>query len=360
MPDSALSVLVSAQNTPTDSREETEPPENTPTSLLPTETTTTFPPTLTVTSTLASEPSPTTAPSATPKLEPTPIPDFVTYDVEQTFKISNEGPSPVSTLRLTTARIQSMDPYQEVLSFEIIPPLEYKEKSDELNNQFVEFEFLNIKPGEDRLFTLKYEVTAYREQVDPGLCEGELIPGFTQPEKHIESDAEQIILLSQQLSAGAENVCQQVKAFYDFVADTLEYVPDCTREDYGALKALEYRSGDCTEFSDLLIALTRSAGIPARFIEGVVPDPGSEKHDWAQVYLPGMGWVTMEPTWGQIDGLREIYFAGTTPDHIILTTGRNLSTLNNKHYWTSRFWWNNELSQPLVKIDSVWNLSAKE
>ncbi len=193
-----------------------------------------------------------------------------------------------------------------------------------------------------------------------GLCEGELIPEFTQPEKYIESDAEQIILLSQQLSAGTENVCQQVRAFYDFVAETLEYVPDCTREDYGALKALEYKSGDCTEFSDLLIALTRSAGIPARFIEGVVPDPGFEKHDWAQVYLPGPGWVTMEPTWGRIDGLREIYFSGTTPDHIILTTGRNLETLNNKHYWTSRFWWDNSLSQPLVTIQSDWDVTPKE
>jgi transglutaminase-like putative cysteine protease len=247
-----------------------------------------------------------------------------------------------------------------VLSFEIQPPQKYKEKTDELDNQYVEFEFLNIKPGEERQFTIKYKVKAFSERADTELCEGEMIPGYTQPEKYIESDAEEIISLAEQLSEGAKDECQQVRAFYDFVAENIEYVADCTREDYGALKVLEYKSGDCTEFSDLLIALTRSAGIPARFIEGVVPDPGFEKHDWAQVYLPGTGWVTMEPTWGRIDGLRDIYFAGTTPDHVILTTGRNLDTLNSKHFWTSRFWWNNELSQPLVKINSDWNLTATE
>jgi transglutaminase-like putative cysteine protease len=293
-------------------------------------------------------------------LEPTPVPASVTYDIEQFFKITNEGPSAVSTLRLTAAKIHSIDPFQEVISYEIQPALEYKEKSDELDNQYIEFEFINIKPGEERQFTIKYEVDVYREQLSTGLCEGELIPGYTQPEKYIESDAEEILSLAAQLSEGTKDVCQQVRAFYDYVAENLEYVPDCTREDYGALKALKYKSGDCTEFADLLIALTRSAGIPAQFIEGIVPDPGSEKHDWAQVYLPGAGWVTMEPTWGRIDGLREVYFAGTSHDHIILTMGRNLQALNNKHFWTSRFWWNNELSQPLVKIDSAWNVRAKE
>ncbi len=156
-PDSPMSVLASARNTPTDSHELVEPPAETPTSPLPTETPTTLAPTSTAISTQTNEPTPTAAPSATPKLEPTPTPAFITYDVEQTFKISNEGPSAVSTLRLTAAKIHSIDPFQEVLSFEIQPPLEYKEKSDEQNNQFIEFEFLNIKPGEERLFTLKVQ-----------------------------------------------------------------------------------------------------------------------------------------------------------------------------------------------------------
>lgn len=42
------------------------------------------------------EPKPTVTPPITPEPEPTPIPAYIIYDVEQTFKISNEGPSTVA------------------------------------------------------------------------------------------------------------------------------------------------------------------------------------------------------------------------------------------------------------------------
>ena len=359
-PDAPLSAMASDRYTPTISRPTAEAPANTPLQQHPTQPPTYPASTLTPAPTHTSEPTPTSAPSQSPTAEPTTVPDSITYKVEQTFKIYNQGPASVSTLRLTAAKIQSIAPYQKVHSFEVDPALDYKDKVDELGNQFLEFQFANLSPEEELQFTINYKVEAFRERAKIDVCEGELPAEFTQPEKFIESDAEQILDLSRNLSTGAVDACQRVRAFYDFVAENIEYVPDCTTEDRGALNTLKYRSGDCTEFSDLLIALARSAGIPARFVEGVVPDEGHEKHDWAHVYLPGPGWVTMEPTWGRIDGLREVYFAGTTPDHIILTIGRNLEALNGKHYWSSCFYWDESLSQPLVKIDSDWDVIPVE
>lgn len=305
-------------------------------------------------------PTDTPVPILTSEYEPTPIPDLATYDVQQKFTISNKGPSTADQLRLTVAKIHSLGHFQKVLSFEIEPLLDYQEKSDELGNQFMEFTFNNIPSGGVKQFTVKYEVTVYRQQADLRECQGEMISTFIQPEKYIESDAGPIAALSRDLSSGTENVCQQVRAFYDFIGEYIEFTPGCDREDYGALKTLEYQSGDCTEYADLLIALSRSAGIPARFVEGLVPLPGNEKHDWAQVYLPGSGWVTIEPTWGRHQGMEDLYFAGATPTHIILTIGRNLSALNYKHYWTSRYWWNENFSQPLVKIKADWEVTQQE
>lgn len=75
-----------------------------------------------------------------------------------------------------------------------------------------------------------------------------------------------------------------------------------------------------------MIALCRVAGIPARFVEGVIYKPGTTqqidpRHDWLEVYLPGIGWVPVDPTWGRFKDKRDQYFAGADSQQIIVTTG---------------------------------------
>jgi transglutaminase-like putative cysteine protease len=101
---------------------------------------------------------------------------------------------------------------------------------------------------------------------------------------------------------------------------------------------------DCTEYSDLLIALSRSAGIPARYLEGVYLSPSDQEqlarteHAWVEVYLPGLGWTPMDPTLGRAALLRPDYFAKMPANHIIVTSGRNPSTLRGASYWNHIYW----------------------
>jgi hypothetical protein len=72
------------------------------------------------------------------------------------------------------------------------------------------------------------------------------------------------------------------------------------------------------EFSDLLIALARAQGIPARAAYGYGYDlklaaDKQENHQWVQVWLPDYGWLTIDPTWGQSG--RE--FIGRDLDHAL-------------------------------------------
>ena len=171
------------------------------------------------------------------------------------------------------------------------------------------------------------------------LCSGgEILDTFLEPYIDVESDREQIQALADELAQDQTNPCQTLEALYDYVREHITYNA-YEAGDRGAVWALEHGTGDCTEFADALLALSRAAGIPARFLEGVTyRDGGSSdltqiKHDWLEAYLPDHGWVPLDPTWGRFRNKRDAYFARISPDHIIVTVGRNLSILDGYHYF---------------------------
>lgn len=66
---------------------------------------------------------------------------------------------------------------------------------------------------------------------------------------------------------------------------------------------LERGTGSCSEYTFVFIALCRAAGIPARYVGGVVTR-GDDSfvdnvfHRWAEIYLPGYGWIPVDPDRG--------------------------------------------------------------
>ena len=65
-------------------------------------------------------------------------------------------------------------------------------------------------------------------------------------------------------------------------------------------------TGSCRDFAFLFMQAARCLGLAARFVSGYlhVPNattPGST-HAWAEVYLPGAGWLGVDPTIGSIVG----------------------------------------------------------
>lgn len=290
-----------------------------------------------------------------PKSTVSPSSSWVDYDVLQTFGIRNDGPSRASKITLTAALIQSIKAYQDVLSWEVDAPAVHNTVLDEYGNQYAKFDFHNIEPGQRVDFTFHYRVRAYERRFDLGDCAGQSVAGFLDPEPYIESDAGEIVALAAQLSEGAPNFCERARVIYDYVANTLTY-SGYEPDDKGALYALETKSGDCTEYTDLLIALCRSAGIPSRYVDGVTVTEGEKRHSWAQIHVPGVGWVPVDATWGRWPDKRDIYFAGITPDHVIVVLGRNTSILNSYHYWTYHYWWDGA-DEPTIVVEADWVVS---
>jgi transglutaminase-like putative cysteine protease len=97
-----------------------------------------------------------------------------------------------------------------------------------------------------------------------------------------------------------------------------------TREEEGTqtpLETIERKSGTCRDYALLFIEAARLLGFGARFVTGYLYDPaldGGEAmqgagatHAWAEVYLPGAGWVEFDPTNALVAGENLIRVAVT-------------------------------------------------
>ncbi len=67
-------------------------------------------------------------------------------------------------------------------------------------------------------------------------------------------------------------------------------------------KTFNSATGSCRDLSWLQINLLRHCGIAARFVSGYLfldaEDPEYELHAWLEVYLPGAGWIGLDPSHG--------------------------------------------------------------
>lgn len=267
------------------------------------------------------------------------------YTIHQKISLTNTGARSPGKQNLWVALIRDLPPYQEVLS-RTISPTSYILSTDEYGNQYAEFNLTDHPAGTTIQIEIAYEVKVNEVSYELGTCEGELPAEFTQPELYIESANPQVIALAEELSRGKTTACEQVRAFYDYAGDHLLYTYN--RASWGAQATFGLMGADCTEYASLVIALSRAQGIPARYYEGLLylgeagenPDEpiAQIEHAWLDVYLPGAGWAALDPTLGRWPVFREGQFAHYTPNHIIVTTGRNPSTLRGASYWTHLYW----------------------
>lgn len=65
---------------------------------------------------------------------------------------------------------------------------------------------------------------------------------------------------------------------------------------------MELRSGSCRDIAALFIEAARHLGFGARAVSGYLFDPdqtdedAGSTHAWAEVYMPGAGWIAFDPS----------------------------------------------------------------
>jgi transglutaminase-like putative cysteine protease len=120
---------------------------------------------------------------------------------------------------------------------------------------------------------------------------------------------------------------------YDHLIDNMVYDWKAKGAGRGdALWACDSKTGDCTDYSSLFIALCRSQGIPADHEFGF-PVRSQEKsgrilydHCWARFFVAGVGWIPVDISEAdKHPELRQYNFGSQSPKLLKLSHGRDIT-----------------------------------
>ncbi|MFB0555718.1 MAG: transglutaminase family protein [Phycisphaerae bacterium] len=251
---------------------------------------------------------------------------------------------PRETFRISLIVIlpQTIPGKQKILSIKYSPkPSRFFREN---GNRYAEFVF--VRP-EKRMKVeiiisaelLRYDLLTAREKREQDLFEDAELEYFLKQERHIEKDDRQIQRIAESIEGQTE--VGIVKNIYNYVIDNLEYTLH-GKKDWGAIKALQRKKGDCTEYADLFVAICRAKNIPARVVTGYTVrfDADSSKHNWAEVYLQKYGWVPFDPSGGDVENFifRNKAFDRMRPVYLYLTNIRNDEVLDNYHFARYTYW----------------------
>lgn len=145
------------------------------------------------------------------------------------------------------------------------------------------------------------------------------------------------------ITDGKGTVHAKAEAIYQWVVENMHRDPDVKGCGLGDVEVLlGTLAGKCADISSVFVALARSAGVPAREIFGIRL-PSSEEgditrwqHCWAEFYLPGTGWIVVDPadvrkailekklTLEEAGPLREYYFGAVDERRVEFGTGRDV------------------------------------
>jgi transglutaminase-like putative cysteine protease len=157
--------------------------------------------------------------------------------------------------------------------------------------------------------------------------------------------------LANKITSGKRTVLAKARAIYDWTVEQMFRDPATRGCGIGDVnKLLKRPGGKCADISSVYVALARAAGVPAREIFGIRSGRNNPQdvttwfHCWAEFFLPGYGWVPVDPAdvrkamlkqgleidSPEVNDLRDYFWGRVDPFRIRLGEGRDLR-LNPPH-----------------------------
>ena len=130
---------------------------------------------------------------------------------------------------------------------------------------------------------------------------------YLQPTTSIDSNNQDVISKATELAEGETDLFKVVFKLAEWVERNVKYDLNTLTETASqkASWVLENKVGVCDEMTSLFVAMSRSLGIPARFVSGIsyttseLFEENWQPHGWAEVYFPEVGWVSFDITFGE-------------------------------------------------------------
>lgn len=128
---------------------------------------------------------------------------------------------------------------------------------------------------------------------ESGACGMLAHPMYLNPSTFAAADAA-MKAFAQEASSGTNDPWGITQALSHAVHERLSYVKDVTDVTTTAAQAFALGSGVCQDFAHVLVALLRSLGIPARYVNGLIVGEGAT-HAWVEAH-DGTRWRGIDPT----------------------------------------------------------------
>ncbi|OQK16898.1 hypothetical protein AU255_03065 [Methyloprofundus sedimenti] len=156
----------------------------------------------------------------------------------------------------------------------------------------------------------------------------------------------QVAEIANSIQKDKTGILEKARAVYDWVVENTYRDPNVKGCGLGIVEVtLSKRSGKCADLGSVYVALARNVGVPAREVFGLRlgkkanQDITGGYHCWAEFYLPGAGWIAVDPAdvrkkmlvdkleLADVKELREYFFGGVDADRMVLETGGRGITL---------------------------------
>jgi len=241
--------------------------------------------------------------------EPKPrLTDTRTARVEFLWSLYNYGPGEVRNLRIGVALPGTL-PQQELLSEIQFSQPPTQTAADQWGQRCAVFDIPAVPAGTRQTlsYSVNARVSAIRYLIFPDAVgtladiPAEIRQAYTADGARYGVNTPFVQETARTIVGDERNAYWIARRIFNHVIDKLEYemaggwdVPEVV---------LKRGLGSCSEYTFTFIALCRAAGLPARY-EGSIVVRGDDAsideafHRWAQVYLPGYGWVPVDANRG--------------------------------------------------------------
>lgn len=116
-----------------------------------------------------------------------------------------------------------------------------------------------------------------------------------------------------------ETPYQTALRYTKYIFDNYKYIPGITTVETRLDEVWKLKAGVCQDFAHILLVMLRLVNIPSRYVSGYVcPNKNGMRgegatHAWVEIYLPGYGWLGLDPTNNCV----------ANETHVRLAVGRN-------------------------------------
>lgn len=222
----------------------------------------------------------------------------VERNIRYSYTIKNVSGKFIDTASFWTYAPVKQTSTQRTLEIQTSAP--YMVEVDQAENQRLLFSVNNLPPYGTRVVTINVRLGM---SPIPHPYSKDDTTDFLDSGPYVETESPGIVKLAQQLAHDDPNL--MLASTYDWIRKNLKDV-GYVKNDRGAAYALESRSGDCTEYMYLYMALSRSNAIPTRGVSGFVVTHDKvlraiDYHNWTVAFVDGY--------WQLIDPHQEVFMA---------------------------------------------------